>query len=156
MIIVAKYPSTCPACVQRIHVGERVHWSRGEKAIHATCKPHDKAASAKDRTLSLFDQKTDMEREPWQGRDGSFGTQPKKPRSFRSKGERKWEPNRFAPGIPDRWEYKYARVDWEKSSHRFHVYLSGVHVHTSDTVTEAIQFAEREMESDSSDISEMF
>lgn len=37
MLINAKFTSTCPVCGRPIHVGERVSWERGHKAVHAQC-----------------------------------------------------------------------------------------------------------------------
>lgn len=37
MIINAKFTSTCPCCSKMIQVGQRVEWSKGEKAVHAVC-----------------------------------------------------------------------------------------------------------------------
>lgn len=37
MIITAKFASVCPCCSSRISVGEKVEWSKGEKARHAAC-----------------------------------------------------------------------------------------------------------------------
>jgi hypothetical protein len=37
MVITAKFSSTCPACRQFIAVGDKVEWTRGEKAAHVAC-----------------------------------------------------------------------------------------------------------------------
>jgi len=37
MVITAKFSSTCPACRQYIAVGDKVEWTRGEKAAHVSC-----------------------------------------------------------------------------------------------------------------------
>jgi hypothetical protein len=36
-IITAKYPGWCPKCGQKISVGSKILWNRGEKPVHATC-----------------------------------------------------------------------------------------------------------------------
>lgn len=149
MLIVAKYPSKCPICGQSIVTGERVHWQKGEKPIHALCKPTERSPTAKERTLSLFDHKDDTERKPWEGRDGSLATRSKKPKVFKPLEEfPEWKPNRFPPGIPDSWVCREARIDWEKSSGQFHVYVVNVHLHTSETLAQAITFAERHLKDD--------
>ena len=38
MTIVAKYPSTCPCCSKPIAVGDKIEWSKGQKARHVACK----------------------------------------------------------------------------------------------------------------------
>lgn len=37
MIIIAKFTSVCPCCSNRIAVGEKIDWSKGEKARHVAC-----------------------------------------------------------------------------------------------------------------------
>jgi hypothetical protein len=37
MIIIAKFAGTCPCCSVRIDVGNKVEWSKGEKAKHVAC-----------------------------------------------------------------------------------------------------------------------
>lgn len=46
MIITAKFASVCPVCSQRIAVGGRVEWSKGDKARHAACAGATAAVSA--------------------------------------------------------------------------------------------------------------
>lgn len=47
MIITAKFSSVCPCCNNRVQVGSKVVWSRGEKAKHVSCpaKAAPKAAA---------------------------------------------------------------------------------------------------------------
>ena len=37
MVITAKFDSRCPNCSRAIKSGEKVEWSRGNKAAHVTC-----------------------------------------------------------------------------------------------------------------------
>lgn len=37
MVITAKFASVCPCCSVRIHVGTKVEWSKGSKAVHVAC-----------------------------------------------------------------------------------------------------------------------
>lgn len=37
MTITAKYPGTCPCCARAIAAGDRVEWSKGQKARHVSC-----------------------------------------------------------------------------------------------------------------------
>jgi hypothetical protein len=37
MVIVAKFASVCPCCGMRLSVGDKVEWSKGEKARHVSC-----------------------------------------------------------------------------------------------------------------------
>jgi hypothetical protein len=37
MTITAKFPGTCPACGGYITPGERVEWSKGQRARHLNC-----------------------------------------------------------------------------------------------------------------------
>lgn len=48
MIITAKFPAVCPCCSGRINAGDKIEWSKGEKAKHVGCagKPVTKSASA--------------------------------------------------------------------------------------------------------------
>jgi hypothetical protein len=48
MTIIAKFASFCPVCGQRIKVGEKVEWSKGQKACHLNCV--GKPASISTRT----------------------------------------------------------------------------------------------------------
>lgn len=36
-IIDAKFPSTCPLCLEPIAIGARIAWSPGERARHVAC-----------------------------------------------------------------------------------------------------------------------
>lgn len=43
----ARFPSTCPTCNGPIAEGDRIHWRKGEKAVHAACQ-HAYARAAED------------------------------------------------------------------------------------------------------------
>ncbi len=45
MIITAKFASTCPCCSAPIQIGSKVEWSRGQKAVHASCAGRPATAS---------------------------------------------------------------------------------------------------------------
>lgn len=46
MIITAKFASVCPCCSNRIAVGSKVEWSKGEKAKHVNCASATPATAA--------------------------------------------------------------------------------------------------------------
>lgn len=47
MTITAKFPGACPCCNGRINPGDKVEWSKGEKARHASCSSSSATASAR-------------------------------------------------------------------------------------------------------------
>jgi hypothetical protein len=52
MIITAKFASVCPCCSTRITVGEKVEWSKGEKARHVRCAGKPAVASTARRSYA--------------------------------------------------------------------------------------------------------
>lgn len=46
MIITAKFAAVCPCCSGRINAGDRIEWSKGEKARHVSCAGKPVAKSA--------------------------------------------------------------------------------------------------------------
>lgn len=47
MVITAKFASVCPSCNNRIAVGSKVEWTKGEKAKHVSCPQTSSAPVAK-------------------------------------------------------------------------------------------------------------
>jgi hypothetical protein len=37
MVLIAKYPNTCPKCRHPIEIGDRIHWSPGMQPTHVSC-----------------------------------------------------------------------------------------------------------------------
>jgi hypothetical protein len=53
MTITAKFASFCPTCGKTIKRGEKVEWTKGEKARHTTCGAPTPAAPAPSRGVAF-------------------------------------------------------------------------------------------------------
>lgn len=63
MVMSAKFAGRCRKCGGSIHVGDRIEWSKGEGASHATCPSSTSAKpAAKPRTASALPA---LEAAPW-------------------------------------------------------------------------------------------
>lgn len=68
MTITAKYAATCPCCKSSIRPGDKIEWSKGSPAKHATC-PAPAPAPAR-ATATTYGQRIGAQRAAWGARRG--------------------------------------------------------------------------------------
>lgn len=70
MTITAKFASVCPCCNNRIRVGEKVEWSKGNKARHVKCAAVVESSMPR-KPYRAYSGRQDCRKYGWDGVVGS-------------------------------------------------------------------------------------